>query len=182
MADTDLKEFGFDDDFQDTTIKDDESETEENTTEETVEETTDVVEENTETVEETIEEETTEEGSTEEETNSSEDTESENDEQESENSDENNTEKSDDKPGNITDELQLDEDYEAHEVIIAGGVTWGAYNDDIVNYFGTNVIKSNVDSGSKYRLTWRYSEKSMSIIVGSINTIQSIEISCDAYD
>ena len=82
----------------------------------------------------------------------------------------------------ISDELEADEDYESHQLIIAGGVTWGVYTDDAIAYFGKPGEKVNWGNGDQYRITWKSSEKRMTIVIGLLHTIQSVEISCDGYD
>ena len=91
-------------------------------------------------------------------------------------------EQEEEKLGNITDKLELDDNYKDHEMIIAGGVTWGVYTDDAITYFGNNVKKTKWNGGEQYKLTWEDSERRMNIVIGILHTIQSVELTCDAYD
>lgn len=84
--------------------------------------------------------------------------------------------------GLITDDLEFDKDYKKHQVILAGGVTWGVYTDDAIEYYGENVSKIKWNSGEQFKLTWKASEKYMTIIIGELHTIQSVEISCDGLN
>lgn len=82
------------------------------------------------------------------------------------------------KTGNITDKLSADDSYEQHEMIIAGGVTWSVYSDDLISYFGQNMSRVKWNNGKQYKLTWQESEKSMTVVIGVLHTIQSVELSC----
>lgn len=80
----------------------------------------------------------------------------------------------------IQDKSQWDESYDAygHQMILAGGITWPAYADDIITYYGSGVSRSAHNNGQQLRLKWTQGEKYMTLITGNIKQIYYVEISC----
>lgn len=78
------------------------------------------------------------------------------------------------------DKSKWDESYDSygHQMILAGGVTWPAYADDIIAYYGNGVTKSNHNNGQQLRLKWSSGEKYMTLITGNIKQIYYVELSC----
>ena len=94
-------------------------------------------------------------------------------------------EKAEQKDENTQEEVDYtSQDFDAsydeygHQMILAGGVTWPAYADDIIQYYGTGVSRTNHNNGQQLRLQWTQGEKYMTIITGTIKQIYSVELSC----
>lgn len=64
-----------------------------------------------------------------------------------------------------------------HELILAGGVTWGVYFDDLVSYYGKNCSKVK-SSNNTYNCTYTSENKSMSINIGKLKGINRVKLSC----
>ena len=63
-------------------------------------------------------------------------------------------------------------------MILAGGITWPAYADDIITYYGSGVSRAAHNNGQQLRLKWTHGEKYMTLITGNIKQIYYVEISC----
>ena len=63
----------------------------------------------------------------------------------------------------------------AHEMILAGGVTWDVYADDLIKFYGENCSKASFSE--YYECKWETSEVYMIIRVDKISGIKYIELS-----
>jgi hypothetical protein len=66
-----------------------------------------------------------------------------------------------------------------HELILAHGMTWGAYVDDLISYYGT--CEQDIDTDEQ-ELYWSSETKAMTIRTGAIKGISYVKILCKDYD
>ena len=64
-----------------------------------------------------------------------------------------------------------------HELILAGGVTWGVYLDDLIAYYGKNCSKTN-SANNTCNCTYTSENKSMTINIGKLKGINRVKLSC----
>ena len=87
-----------------------------------------------------------------------------------------NNEESTIKKGNLDTEAVVVNTFE-HEMILAGGVTWDVYYDDLVNYY-EKVGFTKIQAGSQsYKCSWVEQNKSMIIEIGMLKGINKITMS-----
>lgn len=66
-----------------------------------------------------------------------------------------------------------------HELILANGVTWGIYNDDLRNIYGACTVASY--SPTVQQFNWKSGTKRMEIRTGAVCKIQYVELACMEY-
>jgi hypothetical protein len=66
-----------------------------------------------------------------------------------------------------------------HELILAHGLTWGVYADDLISYYGK--CEQDIDS-EEQEMTWTSDTKSLTIKTGAIKGIKYVKMACKDYD
>lgn len=74
------------------------------------------------------------------------------------------------------EETEEEQKETVHEVILAGGVTWDVYTDDMISYYGPNCGKQK-SSSDTYLCKWTSGNNSMTIKIGTLYKIKYIELS-----
>ena len=80
------------------------------------------------------------------------------------------------KKGNLDTEAVVVNTFE-HEMILAGGVTWDVYYDDLVAYYGQVGFTKTKSGSQSYKCTWIEQNRSMIIDIGMLKGIERVKLS-----